>query len=196
MGTEVKMQVFWGEHKHFFLNEALRAGRRAVKLVELLPDFNQMIAAVDTSEFSLGTVIYKPFNTFQWNSTTPPGPKECQLSHFMAEMPKCEAFKGRVEHKLCELGVITSSPSRRFSQGTHFSHSTHTQCPNTRSLGVALPGTVRQKMSVGCSRNVTCLHAPVVDALATCVHKKLSNPVFLQHWGLSVTQAHWINTFL
>lgn len=40
------MQVFWGEHKHFFLNEALRAGRRAVKLVELLPDFNQMIAAV------------------------------------------------------------------------------------------------------------------------------------------------------
>lgn len=46
MGTRVKMQVFWGEHKHFFLNEALRAGRRAVKLVELLPDFNQMIAAV------------------------------------------------------------------------------------------------------------------------------------------------------
>lgn len=45
MGTEVKTQVFWGEHKHFFLNEALRAGRRAVKLVELLPDFNQMIAA-------------------------------------------------------------------------------------------------------------------------------------------------------
>jgi len=33
-------------NKHFFLNEALRAGRRAVKLVELLPDFNQMIAAV------------------------------------------------------------------------------------------------------------------------------------------------------
>lgn len=46
MGTQVKMQVFWEEHKHFFLNEALRAGRRAVKLVELLPDFNQMIAAV------------------------------------------------------------------------------------------------------------------------------------------------------
>lgn len=46
MGTQAKMQVFWGEHKHFFLNEALRAGRRAVKLVKLLPDFNQMIAAV------------------------------------------------------------------------------------------------------------------------------------------------------
>lgn len=45
-GPKLKCRCFEGNINIFFLNEALRAGRRAVKLVELLPDFNQMIAAV------------------------------------------------------------------------------------------------------------------------------------------------------
>jgi hypothetical protein len=46
LGLELECRCFEENINIFFLNEALRAGRRAVKLVELLPDFSQMTAPV------------------------------------------------------------------------------------------------------------------------------------------------------
>lgn len=89
MGTQVKMQVFWGEHKHFFLNEALRAGRRAVKLVELLPDFNQMIAAVGHQRGFIRDSNLQAIPAFQGNAATPPSPHSQRMPalSFMAAKP-------------------------------------------------------------------------------------------------------------
>lgn len=133
---------------------------------------------LDTSEFSLGTLIYKPFNTFQWNTTTPPGPKECQLSHFMAEMPNCKAFKDqhdyRADHKLCELEVITLSPWRS-SRRSDVWHTTHPQFMNIWSLGDGRAEMVCQEMVRWYSRNVICLHIPGLDLLLICVCKMRSN---------------------
>lgn len=87
-----------------------------------------------------------------------------------------------MELRLCELEMITSwSPWRRRSQGTDFLYAAHPQFGNMWSLGAVLAAVVCQEMSMWYSRNVICLHKPVIDSLLMCNYKMISNLVSLDN---------------